>query len=66
MSDDNQALHGLTPLNLSADADLMDFNDNPVPGVVPPSPVGHLSETVQQVVLNEDSGSLTVRDSKEV
>ena len=37
MSDD-EAPHGLTPLNTSADMDLMDFSDDPVPGVVPPNP----------------------------
>jgi hypothetical protein len=51
-SDDESAPQGLTPMNLSADGDL--------------SPVGHLSETVQQVVLNEDSGLRTAPDSKEV
>jgi hypothetical protein len=64
MSDD-EAPHGETPLNLSADMDLMDFTDDPVPGVVP-NPVGALADTVQQVVLNEDSGSRTAPDSKEV
>jgi hypothetical protein len=65
MSDD-EAPQGETPLNLSADMDLMDFSDDPVPGIVPPNPVGALTETIQQVALNEDSGSRTAPDSKEV
>ncbi len=54
MSDD-EAPQEDTPLNLSADADLMDFSDDPVPGVVPPNPVGALTKTIKQVALNEDS-----------
>ena len=65
MSDD-EAPHGETPLNTSADMDLMDFSDDPVPGVVPPNPVGALADTIQQVALNKDSGSRTAPDSKEV
>jgi hypothetical protein len=48
MSDD-EAPQEDTPLNLSADADLMDFSDDPVPGVVPPNPVGALTKTIKQV-----------------
>ncbi len=63
MSDD-KAPHGETPLNLIAD--LMDFSDKPVTGVVPPNPVGALTDTIQQVALNKDSESRTAPDSKEV
>ncbi len=63
---DDEAPHVLTPLNLSAAADLMDFSDNPVPGIKPPNPVGALTETIQQVTLIEDSGLRTALDAKEV